>query len=83
MVTSSNLVVPTNTPVIQGKAEEVRMRITMIGAGYVGLVTAACCAEMGNRVTCVDIDQEKMAALRKGSIPIFEAGLGHSKRNWF
>lgn len=51
------------------------MRITVIGAGYVGLVSAACLAEVGNEVTCVDIEQERIARLRAGSVPIHEKGL--------
>jgi UDPglucose 6-dehydrogenase len=51
------------------------MNITMIGAGYVGLVTGTCLAESGNDVTCVDIDHAKIDALRSGTIPIYEPGL--------
>jgi UDPglucose 6-dehydrogenase len=51
------------------------MRVTVIGAGYVGLVTAACLAETGNDVVCVDVDEVKVARLRQGDIPIYEPGL--------
>ncbi len=58
------------------------MKLAIIGAGYVGLVTAACFAEMGNEVICVDADEAKVKSLEMGRIPIYEPGLeDYVKRN--
>jgi UDPglucose 6-dehydrogenase len=51
------------------------MNVTIVGTGYVGLVTGACLADAGNAVFCLDLDQEKIARLNGGEIPIFEPGL--------
>lgn len=51
------------------------MKIAVVGTGYVGLVTGTCLSETGNNVTCIDIDQEKVAKLRSGKVTIYEPGL--------
>jgi UDPglucose 6-dehydrogenase len=51
------------------------MKITIIGAGYVGLVSGACLAELGHQVTCLDLDEKKISSLSQGKTPIYEAGL--------
>lgn len=51
------------------------MRLTIFGTGYVGLVTAACFADVGHDVLCIDIDDKRIATLKRGEVPIFEPGL--------
>ena len=51
------------------------MRVGVFGAGYVGLVTGTCFAEMGNDVVIGDVDEQRIAALGRGRIPIYERGL--------
>ena len=51
------------------------MKVTIIGSGYVGLVTGACLAELGNEVFCLDVDQKKIDILNSGGVPIYEPGL--------
>jgi UDPglucose 6-dehydrogenase len=51
------------------------VKIAVVGTGYVGLVTGTCMAEVGNDVTCIDINKSKVAAMRQGKIPIYEPGL--------
>ena len=58
------------------------MKLSVVGAGYVGLVAGTCFADIGNEVVCVDIDQDKIAGLNKGQLPIYEPGLDEMvKRN--
>ncbi|MBU0552869.1 UDP-glucose/GDP-mannose dehydrogenase family protein [Myxococcota bacterium] len=56
------------------------MKITVIGSGYVGLVAGACLADVGNRVTCADIDPDKIAKLKEAVVPFFEPGLANIVR---
>jgi len=51
------------------------MKVTIVGSGYVGLVTGACLADMGNRVLCLDVDAAKVKSLNAGKVPIYEPGL--------
>ena len=51
------------------------MRVTVIGTGYVGTVTGACLAYLGHRVSCVDVDADKIAQLQRGEMPIYEPHL--------
>src|SRR5262245_26659500 len=51
------------------------MKIAVLGTGYVGLVAGACLSDTGNHVSCIDVDEKKIARLRKGEIPIYEPGL--------
>ena len=51
------------------------MNIAVFGVGYVGIVQGACLAKLGHRVTCVDIDQDKIQKINNGQMPIFEPGL--------
>jgi len=57
------------------------MRVTMVGSGYVGLVSGACFADFGHQVICVDTDQAKIDALKRGEIPIYEPGLAELVAN--
>jgi UDPglucose 6-dehydrogenase len=51
------------------------LRVGVVGTGYVGLVTGACLAHLGHRVTCVDRDEERVRGLRSGRMPVYEPGL--------
>jgi UDPglucose 6-dehydrogenase len=58
-----------------GSRQDKRMKVSVFGTGYVGLVTGACLAEVGHSVLCMDVDEAKVAGLRKGILPIWEPGL--------
>lgn len=51
------------------------MRVTVIGSGYVGLVTGACLSDLGFKVVCLDKDEDKVKMLQAGEVPIYEPGL--------
>ena len=51
------------------------MKIAVAGTGYVGLVSAVCLAEVGHKITCVDVDEEKIKMMKKGKSPIYEKDL--------
>ena len=51
------------------------MKVSVVGVGYVGLVSGACLADVGNHVTCIDIDEERVTDLSDGKVPIHEPGL--------
>ena len=55
----------------------IRMKVAVVGTGYVGLVTGTCFSDMGNDVWCVDVDREKIERLKKGRIPIYEPELSN------
>ncbi|MCB1873185.1 MAG: UDP-glucose/GDP-mannose dehydrogenase family protein, partial [Gammaproteobacteria bacterium] len=57
------------------------MKVTIFGSGYVGLVSGACLADVGNEVVCVDIDRNKIELLNRGEVPIYEPGLDQLVRN--
>jgi len=57
------------------------MKLTVVGTGYVGLVTGVCLAKFGNHVRCVDKDPQKIEKLKKGEVPFYEPGLSEIIRN--
>src|SRR5204863_4301452 len=66
--------VPGNSLLFNARSSQ-RMKIAVVGTGYVGLVLGACLAENGNDVTCIDKDDAKVRQLRRGVMPIYEPGL--------
>jgi threonine dehydrogenase-like Zn-dependent dehydrogenase len=62
-------------PVANASLEHKNMNVTIVGTGYVGLVTGACLAELGNNVFCLDVDRNKIDLLNAGGVPIHEPGL--------
>src|SRR5690606_35917947 len=67
--------IPLESRPFQAGRDALPMNIAVIGTGYVGLVSGACFAEMGNNVTCVDRDADKVARMQRGECPIYEIGL--------
>ena len=59
------------------------MKICMLGAGYVGLVSGACFSDLGNNVVCADVDKKKIDILNSGKIPIYEPGLNELVKKKF
>ncbi len=57
-------------------------RVGVVGAGYVGLVTAVCLSHLGHRVVCVDKDEERVAGLHEGRVPFYEPGLKSFWGRW-
>src|SRR3546814_14105008 len=73
-VCSSDLA-PLHLPPLRFHHLWIFMNVTVFGSGYVGLVTAACLADVGNHVVCVDVDQNKIATLKAGRCPFYEPGI--------
>ena len=71
----NNIAAITNYFTVHAFLYLISMRISIIGTGYVGTVTGACFARLGNEVTCVDVDQKRVDSMNKGIPPIYEEGL--------